>query len=67
MQVSGKHLDYRLSNGKPEVYKGKIDALEQAGATIWGGPDAVVSDIDLKRLGFKPTHQNMEHIMLAAR
>ncbi|KMJ45160.1 membrane protein [Xenorhabdus khoisanae] len=67
MQVNGNHLDYRLSNGKPEVYKGEIDTLEQAGSTIWGRPDAVVSGIDLERLGFKPTHQNMEHIILAAR
>lgn len=67
MQVRGDRLEYRLAHGEPEVYKGEIDALEQAGSTIWGGPEEVVSTINLDRLGFKPTHLNMEKIVLAAR
>ena len=42
---------------KPEAYCGKLDLLEQAGDTIWGGPDEVVAEINLERLGFKPTHR----------
>ena len=67
MQVRGDQLEYRLIDGEPEAYTGEIDAPEQAGSTIWGGPDEVVLPINLERLGFKPTHQNMEHIVLAAR
>jgi len=67
MQVRGNRLEYRMVDGEPEVYRGEIDALEEAGATIWSGPDEVISTLNLERLGFKPTHVNMEHIVLAAR
>ncbi|AUH01860.1 hypothetical protein CWC46_19875 [Prodigiosinella confusarubida] len=67
MQVRDGRLEYRLVDGEPEAYTGEIDALEQAGDTIWGGPDEVVDSLNLERLGFRPTHQNMEHIVLAAR
>lgn len=67
MQVRGERLEYRLVDGEPEVYTGEIDALEQAGDTIWGDPNEIVSPATLERLGFRPTHQNMQHIVLAAR
>ncbi|HAM3730781.1 TPA: hypothetical protein IBL10_005306 [Escherichia coli] len=68
LKIHGKKLEYQLNaDGKPEAYCGEIDLLEQAGDTIWGGPDEVVAEINLERLGFKPTHQDMQHIVLAAR
>lgn len=67
MQIRGDRLEYRLIGDEPEVYTGEIDALLDAGETIWGGPDEIVSTINMERLGFRPTHQNMQHIVLAAR
>ncbi|MDW3568034.1 hypothetical protein ACOTR2_00395 (plasmid) [Enterobacter asburiae] len=67
MQVRGDRLEYRLKNGEPEAYIGEIDALEQAGDTIWGDPHGELSLRTLQRLGFRPAHQNMQHIVLAAR
>lgn len=67
MQVHGDCLECRLVDGEPEAYTGEIDALEQAGDTIWGDPNEVVSSATLERLGFRPAHQNMQHIVLAAR
>ncbi|EAU9316231.1 hypothetical protein U9S86_004548 [Salmonella enterica] len=67
MQVRGDRLVYRLVDGEPETYTGEIEALEQAGPTIWGDPNAVISLRTLQRLGFRPAHQDMSHIVLAAR
>ncbi|HBN1943948.1 TPA: hypothetical protein L1344_004832, partial [Escherichia coli] len=68
MKIHGEKLEYQLNAaGKPEAYCGELDLLEQAGDTIWGGPDEVLAEINLERLGFKPTHQDMQHIVLAAR
>ncbi|MCT9846729.1 hypothetical protein N7563_21940 [Leclercia adecarboxylata ATCC 23216 = NBRC 102595] len=68
MKVRNDKLEYRLNDaGEPEVYCGEIELLEKAGPTIWGGPDVVIEEIDLERLGFRPTHQDMQHIVLAAR
>lgn len=67
MKIRGDNLEYRFVDGEPETYIGDIDALEQAGDTIWGGPNKVVSALDLARLGFRPTHRDMQHIVLAAR
>ena len=67
MQICGDRLEYRLIDGKPEVYTGEIDTLEQAGDTIWGDPNEVVSSTTLERLGFRPIHLNMQHIVLSAR
>ena len=68
MKVRNDTLEYRLNDaGEPEAYCGQIDQLEQAGNTIWGGPEEVTNSIDLEHLGFKPTHMDMSHIVLAAR
>ncbi|WP_370621740.1 hypothetical protein NMD10_27410 (plasmid) [Citrobacter portucalensis] len=67
MKVRGDQLEYRLSGDEPEVYCGQVELLEQAGNTIWGGPEEVIDEINLVRLGFRPTHQNMQHVVLAAR
>lgn len=67
MQVRGDHLEYRMVGGEPEVYTGDIDALSLVGNTIWGGPEEVVSALNLERLGFRPAHRDMSHIVLAAR
>lgn len=67
MQIRGDRLECRLIDGKPETYIGEIDALEQAGDTIWGDPDAVVSLATLEHLGFRPAYRNMQHIVLTAR
>lgn len=67
MQVRGDRLEYRLVDGQPEAYTGEIDALEQAGDTIWGDPNEVVSQRTLERIGFVPAHHDMRHIALAAR
>lgn len=67
MQINGDNLECRLIDGEPETYIGEIDALEQAGNTIWGDPDAVVSLATPDRLGFHPAYRNMKHIVLAAR
>lgn len=67
MQVRGDRLEYRLKDGEPEAYIGEIEALEQAGDTIWGDPNAVISLRTLQRLGFRPAHHDMQHIVLAAR
>jgi len=67
MQVRGARLEYRLKNGTPETYIGEIEALEQAGDTVWGDPNAVISLRTLQRLGFRPVHLDMSHIVLTAR
>ncbi|ECX5877015.1 hypothetical protein H0K60_004474 [Salmonella enterica] len=68
MKVRNDTLEYRLNDaGEPEAYCGQIDQLEQAGNTIWGGPEVVTNNLDLERLGFRPTHIDMSHIVLAAR
>lgn len=67
MLVRDDRLEYRLKDGVPETYIGEIDALEQAGDTIWGDPHAVISPRVLERLGFRPTHRALEQIVLAAR
>lgn len=67
MRVRDDRLEYRMIDGKPEAYTGEIEALEQAGDTIWGDPDEVVSQRTLERIGFVPAHHDMRHIALAAR
>lgn len=67
MQVRGEHLEYRLVDGEPEAYTGEIEALEQAGDTIWGDPNSVISLTTLARIGFRPAHRDMSNIVLAAR
>ncbi|MEG0171503.1 MAG: hypothetical protein RSG77_15865 [Hafnia sp.] len=67
MQVRGDRLEYRMVDGKPEAYTGDIEALEQAGDTIWGDPDEVISQRTLEHIGFVPAHHDIRHIALAAR
>ncbi|HFL4488101.1 TPA: hypothetical protein ACG315_004903 [Escherichia coli] len=67
MQVRGERLEYRLVDGEPEAYTGEIEALEQAGDTIWGDPNSVISLTTLARIGFRPAQRDMSNIILAAR
>ncbi|EPA9819277.1 hypothetical protein [Escherichia coli] len=67
MQVRGERLEHRLVDGEPEAYTGEIEALEQAGDTIWGDPNSVISLTTLARIGFRPAQRDMSNIILAAR
>lgn len=67
MEIHGENLECRMIDGEPEAYMGAAQSLRELGDTIWGDPDAVVAPGTLDRIGFRPTHQNMEHIVLAAR
>ncbi|ALL15897.1 hypothetical protein PE051_01595 [Enterobacter asburiae] len=67
MEIHGENLEYRMIGDEPEAYTGAAESLQQISDTIWGDPDTVISPDTLDRIGFRPTHQNMEHVVLAAR
>ncbi len=67
MEIHGENLEYRMVGDEPEAYTGAAQSLRELGDTILGDPDTVVSPSTLDRIGFRPTYQNMEHVVLAAR